>query len=111
MLREGERVGLEIPDVRPNTAHASAHYATLEGTGADDFRREHFDAVWGGGAAQERFGTQDRAKANEWQDEWEAFENRMVPLLVSGVDVHRGKDALNRLAELLDNGPARTSDG
>jgi DSBA-like thioredoxin domain-containing protein len=100
LLRDGESFALTVPDVRPNTARASRAYAAKP---QPDIRRRLFAWAWGTGEGPEDL-PEDADEAARWQRTWDAFEKKMVPMLVlpDGY-VSRGLGALKRLADMIDD--------
>jgi 2-hydroxychromene-2-carboxylate isomerase len=109
-LRRGnERLDLEVPPVRPNTADASAAFAAA-GSEADRVRRELFAALWAEGRdigspdELERLGAVERdvVTADRWQAEFDALPRPVTPtLILPDGYVSRGLGALTRLADLV----------
>lgn len=98
LLRPGERFELRLPEVRPNTAHASRVYAADP---VPEVRRRWFDWAWARSGEPDATDV-DSETAARWQREWDATEKKMVPMLVlpDGY-ISRGLGALKRLADMI----------
>jgi predicted DsbA family dithiol-disulfide isomerase len=106
LLRPGEEFTPVVPDVYPNTHGASQVFSTWEDEAAHFYRRRAFDAVWIDGrnisdvsVLGEAGVGQREPRADAWQRGWEDIGQGIVPLLVVGGEIVRGKDALGRLIE------------
>lgn len=100
-----EAFTISVPAVLPNTRAAVEAFAKLEGAAADAYRREAFAAVWSGRGGDLPPGAEGPGgeRASEWQREWEGFDERVVPTLVTeDGEVVPGEEALDRLRALLD---------
>jgi hypothetical protein len=107
LLREGETFDLQLPQVRPNSAHASRVYAADP---TPEVRRRWFDWAWARSGEPGAI-AEDADTAARWQREWDATEKKMVPMLVlpDGY-ISRGLGALKRLADMIaDETKARAS--
>jgi predicted DsbA family dithiol-disulfide isomerase len=115
LLRPGETFPMRRPPVQPNTALATAAFASLRAGKRPAARRRLFDALWFEGrdigdptlvtelaGADPGDGT---ALAGEWRTGWLGLEKRLVPMLVlPDGKVSRGLGALTRLADFATPG-------
>lgn len=106
LLRSTEGFGIEAPVVRPNTATACRVFAADPSA---EMRRRSFAWAWGTGTIPE--GPQDAGTAAGWQRAWDAFEKKMVPMLILPDGYRsRGLGALKRLADMVDDATADRTD-
>lgn len=110
LLTAGEADQLGLPTRLPNTALATAAYASVPAGDRRAVRARLFAACWRDGGditdprTLARLGASDvdRATARRWRDEWAALPQPIVPAMVlpDGY-VSRGLGALARLGELM----------
>lgn len=111
LLAPDEVLELHQPPILPNTATAVAGFASAAPADASELRRALFQAVWvegrnlGERAVLAALGIEPPEQAvraaRRWRGEWVAIEGRVVPIVVAGQEIFRGRGALAHLAELL----------
>lgn len=107
LLRADESFRIDVPAVRPNTAIASRVFAARPSA---DLRRQLFAWAWDSASLPED-GPQDAETAAAWQRAWDAFDKKMVPMLVLPDGYRsRGLGALKRLADMVDDANAARAD-
>lgn len=109
LLGTDEHLNLQRPPLLPNSAAAIQRFASAAPSEADEVRRRLFNALWADGRDIADKGVLDALvgkhrtggeRAEQWQDEWMAFDKRLVPMLVlDDGTLSRGLGALKRLAE------------
>lgn len=112
LLTDGEADQLTLPAIQSNTRRATLAYASASSFDRPKLRERLFAAYWTHGAnladpeTLMRLGAihEDEPTAAQWQDEWLALPQPIVPVMVlpDGY-VSRGLGALARLAQLATN--------
>ena len=111
LLLDGEPFPAGVPAIRPNTAAATAAFATAA-DGQEALRRQLFRTYWFDGRdisdpdVLAGLGARPPAEPPEgiarWQQAWEDLDRPITPMMQrSDGTVARGLEALDELAELL----------